>query len=453
MRSIDVLNLEWTSTSSRDRVMATLVCNYLRIQGLRVKERSVFDGYHALNELKPRLFFITNTVGAPENLDLMRYAKSRGCLGVSLISEGNFYGGTKFYQEMIWGWNKQKVLVEDLHLQWSERTRAITLQQHPELDDRVRVSGGLGFDNYKISQARPDRAKYLSNWGKNHFEKIIGIGCWDFGCIYPEDSRYPVFGPLYSDVQIQRFRKDGIDFDKILTDVALANPEILFLVKHHPGLLLGHKGAGTIELSKLPNVVIQKNEISILDAISLSDFWLVYESTTAMEAWLLGKQTCLLNPSGRDFPRDLVNEGSPAYSNSQQLNLAIDNYYESGELPEYSEREANRRRIIQQIIQWDDGLNHVRAGNAILDLLESNSKPTWQSETIKQRQGRWKQHVRWVLSPYIYKVRKCYNVWANRKNFVHADLKKLGSDKLQEQLGFYQTKGLTLEQLRQVRGI
>lgn len=453
MIRIDVLNLEWASTPSRDRVMATLVCNYLRIHGVRVEERSVFDGYHALNELKPRLLFLTNTVGAPQNLNLMRYAKSRACMGLSLISEGNFQGDSKFQQEMIWGWNKQKTLVEDIHLQWSDRTRTITLQQHPELAGRVRVAGGVGFDNYVISQRRPDRRKFFSDYGKNNYEKIVGVGCWDFGCLYPEDPRYVTFGPLYSDSQIKRFHKDGNDFDKILTEVALAHPNILFLVKHHPGLLLGHKGAGTMGLPDLPNVVILKNEIPVFDCIALSDFWLVYESTTAMEAWLLGKQTCLLNPSGRDFPRDIINEGSPVYINAEQVTSAIHYFYECGELPQFGERECDRRRVIQQTIQWDDGLNHVRAGNEILNLLEAAGSTSMQREVIKQRLKRWKQHVKWALSPYIYKIKNCNNEWANRKNFVNTDMQKFASERLQEQLDFYQLKGLNFEQLRQIRGI
>ena len=90
MKSIDVVNLEWSTSPSRDRVMATLVCNYLRLHGIFVEESSVYDGYHALNKHRPKLFFITNSVGAQENHELMRYAKARGGLGLSLISEGIF---------------------------------------------------------------------------------------------------------------------------------------------------------------------------------------------------------------------------------------------------------------------------------------------------------------------------------------------------------------------------
>jgi surface carbohydrate biosynthesis protein len=451
---IDVLNLEWTSTPSRDRVMATLVCNYLRMQGLRVEEQSVFDGYHALNNLKPKLLFMTNTTGAPENLDLMRYAKTRGYLGVSLISEGNFTRDSANHQEMIWGWNKQKKLAEDIYLLWSERTRVITLQHHPELKERVGVSGGVGFDNYRIGKKQQNQREFLSFWKKEGYEKIIGIGCFDFGNFYPEDYRYAINLKSFTNDQNQRFRNDGVDFDRVLTSVASKNLETLFIVKQHPGSILGHKASGTVNLSNLPNVLVIKNELSIFDCIALSDFWVAYESTTAMEAWLMGKQTCLLNPSGRDFPRDIVvSEGSPAYVNVQELMHAIEGFYTSAALPGFLEREDRRRQIIKQTIQWDDGLNHVRAGNAVLDLLESSGGQQMLKEAPSQRQRRWKQHVKWVLSPIIYRIRPCYNESANRRNFVNADLKKFCAEKFQDQLDFYQSRNLKLEQLRQIQGL
>ena len=55
---MDVLNLEWTSYPSRDRNMATLVCNYLRYMGVTVKESSVFCGFEMIDKLKPGLLFI-----------------------------------------------------------------------------------------------------------------------------------------------------------------------------------------------------------------------------------------------------------------------------------------------------------------------------------------------------------------------------------------------------------
>lgn len=451
---IDVLNLEWTSTSSRDRVAATLVCNYLRMQGLCVQEQSVFDGYHALNKYNPRLFFMADTHGAPENLELMRYAKSRGYLGVSLTSEGNFTRDSKNHLEMIWGWNKQKKLLEDLRLQWSERTRSITLGHHPDLYRRIGVSGGIGFDNYHIEKIRLDRCIFLLSHGKVKYEKVVGVGCFDFGTMYPEDYRYEINLKSFTSEQIQRFRNDGKEFDEVLSTVAKSNQDVLFLVKQHPGAMLGHKASGIEELSTLPNVLVLKNELSIFECISISDFWIIYESTTALEAWIMGKQTCLLNPSGRDFPRDtLVSEGSPTCIDFHEMNQAIESFYSYGELPGFSQREVHRRQTVKQTIQWDDGLNHVRAGNAILDFLEKEPELLLQKETFRQKIGRWKQHIKWILSPFFYQFRHCNCEAANRKNFVNADLMKFATYKLQDQRSFYKLKNLSIEKLRKIQGL
>ena len=451
---IDVLNLEWSSRPSRDRIAATLVCNYLRVCGIKVVERSVFDGYHEINKLKPKIFFITNTIGAPENLEMMIYAKSRGSIGVSLISEGNFQGDSDVHQLMIWGWNKKKILHEDVHMQWTRRTKLITIKNHPELNARILVSGGVGFDNYIIQSSCPEKKSFFVRWtGGKEYQKIIGVGCWDFGSFYPEDTRYAIFKNLHSDSEVERFRKDGVLFDQVLSEVALAHPDILFLVKHHPGLQLGHKGAATQELSKIKNVIVLKDEISIYDSIALSDFWITYESTTAIEAWLLGRQTCLLNPSGRDFPRDNVNQGSPDFSSSEQLLAAIDKFYLDGNLPGFNQRDLDRRQVIKNTIGWDDGLNHVRAGNQILNLLEQSHEYRWTRESLMHRVSRWIQHGKWVASPFYPAIKKFRNTSAIRNNFSSKDLEDFGRHTLEHQLNFYQSRGLTLDYLRKVRDI
>jgi len=75
---VDVLNLEWTSYLSRDRVSATLICNYLRYCGLNVVEKSIFNGFYFINKFKRKILFMTNTCGAEINQEIARYAKSNG---------------------------------------------------------------------------------------------------------------------------------------------------------------------------------------------------------------------------------------------------------------------------------------------------------------------------------------------------------------------------------------
>lgn len=448
---IDVISLEWTTTPMRDRVSATLVCNYLRLQGLSVNESSVWDGLQSVHESKPRLLFITNTVGALENLELIRYAKRRNILGVSLVSEGNLQGDAAYQSEMIWGWNKEKRLHEDVQMQWSEVSRNATLALHPELAGRVKVSGGVGFDNYKIAVAENVKETILNKYQKSGYGKVVGVGCWDFGFFYPEDTRFKVFDALYEDAQKKRFIKDSFTFDEVLAQVAMANEDVLFLLKQHPGVQLGHMASGITKAAQLKNVLVLTNEEPILSCIQASDIWIVYESTTAMEAWLLGKPTCLLNPSGRDFPRDRLNEGSPAFHGADQLQRMISAFYSGSETPEFTERAGTRKQLIKDIIQWDDGLNHVRAGNEVIDLLVAQSRSDWAGESWAEKFNRWKQHAKWQLGPYLRRSASFKGSYANRANFSFTALEEYQETKRKEQEAFYRRRGLSLADLRQIR--
>lgn len=448
---VDVLNLEWTAKNGRDRTMATLVCNYLRLQGLNVVEDSVYDGMHALALVRPRLFFISNSVGAIENLELMRYAKQRGMLAVSLLSEGAFMGDATYLNQLIWGWNKERTLYEDLHLQWSAFTRNITVGMYPELADRVKVSGGVGFDNYLIAPAQGVKERLLAKYGKEAYSRVIGVGCWNFGLFYPDDTRFEINRKLYQGADAERFRQDGKDFDRTLEALANANKDILFLLKEHPGVELGHRGSGIERVARCANVLTLKNEEPILDCIQASDLWVVYESTTSIEAWLLGKPTCLLNPSGRDFPRDRLNQGSPAFSSAEQMQAYIDVHYAGLENPDFSKRAPIRKQLITEIIQWDDGLNHVRAGNEILDLLKTCVASNWREESLAEKLSRWWQHWKWLLGPYFRKSQAFRQSAADRRNFSSEDLARYSEGKLNEQMSFYKARGLSLADLRQVR--
>lgn len=448
---VDVISLEWTTTPSRDRVSATLVCNYLRLQGLSVREASVWDGFQAIHEARPRVLFITNTVGALENLELMRYAKRRNMLGASLVSEGNLQGDAAYQSEMIWGWNKEKQLHEDINMQWSEFSRESTLALHPELAGRVKVSGGVGFDNYKIADAGHIKETILGRYQKSGYRKVVGVGCWDFGIFYPEDTRFKVFDSLYEGAQKKRFIKDSSAFDDVLTQLAKANEDVLFLLKQHPGVQLGHMASGITKAAQLKNVLVLTNEEPILACIQASDIWIVYESTTAMEAWLLGKPTCLLNPSGRDFPRDKLNEGSPAFASVDELQRVIAALYAGGEIAEFAERESTRKRLIKVVIQWDDGLNHVRAGNEIIDLLRGYPSSNWRGENLREKIDRWRQHAKWQLGPYIRRSQAFVGSAADRRCFSYVELNAYQESKLKEQEEFYCKQGLSLADLRQIR--
>jgi len=451
--SLDILGLEWTTFPSRDRVSATLVCNYLAMQGLTVRERSIWDAYHEIHRVRAALLFMTNTIGAVENIDAMRYAKRRNMLGVSLLSEGNFQGDEAYQREMIWGWNKDRFLYEDVHMQWSTRTRDMTLTLYPELEGRVKVSGGVGFDNYQIEKRDSIRRGFLRRHGKERYERVIGVGCWDFGCVYPQETRYQLSQSLLGPEQCERFRSDGLAFDRELDLMIKSNPGILFILKEHPGSTLGYLSSGITQSAQNPNVLILKHEEPILTCIQVSDLWMVYESTTAMEAWLLGKTTFLLNPSGREFKRDKLNEGSPSYETAQGVQQLIDAYYAGAAIKAFDERASKREMLVRSIIQWSDGLNHVRAGNEILDLIEQRKRESWQSENVSDRIARFRQHAKWELGPTFRRSKNFLGSYANKNNFSLAELAAYKKLKQSEQTAYYEKLGLSLVDLRQIRCI
>ena len=304
MRQVDILNLEWSSTPNRDRIVSTLISNYLRYQGFSVHEGCVFNGFELIRKLKPRLFFINGAIGAKINFELVKFAKSRGIHVVSLSAEGNFTEDKNVgIGPFFWGWNHSKKLVEDFNLVWSERVKGMIVAEYPELTSRIKVSGGVGFDVYQIDDKIPKR-DFLSKYNKLEFETVVGVGCWDFGTMYKEDYRHSEILKRFTLEEIERFKNDGVIFNKIILQVVKNNPEILFIFKEHPGRQLEHKSSAIEGVDKFPNVLIFKREESVDKCINASDLWLVYESTTAMEAWLYGKNTFKINPTGIDFKRN-----------------------------------------------------------------------------------------------------------------------------------------------------
>lgn len=439
---MDVLNLEWTSYPSRDRNMATIVCNYLRYMGLSVEERSVFCGFEMIDKLRPKLLFITNGVGAPINFQLVKYAALRGIKIVTLTSEGNFLDDALLFY--IWGWNIDQQMYENVNMQWSTRTRELTIKKLPQLNKKIRISGGVGFDYYKMASHR-DKNSFLKQYNREQYTKVIGFGCWNFGVTFSSDSFYESFLQVVGESGITRFQKDRDLSNQVLLKIIEKNPDILFLLKEHPGNTRGLFESGIAGAEKFPNVLILKKE-SIVDCIAVSDFWITYESTTVIEAWLLGKQTCLLNPSGIDFPRANVYKGSPNYPDVPTLQAAIDSFYSTHELPGFQEMESERKEVIRETIQWDDGLNHVRAGNEIIRVLKEEEKQEKKRIPYHLKKVKWKQYL---LSRGI--PRKTNNfIYDKLRGFDHEELSRRNAEIYNQQIAYYKKMGLSKEDLRAI---
>jgi len=449
-RRIDVLNVEMFSNFSRDRIMVSLVCNYLRFCGYKVVEGYILDGRKLLHKYKPKVLFISSSIGARQKLNIVKYAKSKGVNVVSLTSEGNFKDDPNSIEQFVWGWNKDKTMREDCTIYWTERARNLALGEYPFLKDIIKVSGATGFDIYKIKPPI-HKQTFLKKYNKD-YSKVIGVGCWDFNVVYEHDHRFEFFTKTLTQQQIDRFRKDGTDFNFIIIEAIKAFPDVLFLLKEHPLNVYGGLGSAIENADKFDNVLILKDEEAIFDCISVSDFWLTYESTTAVEAWLMDKKTALLNPSGTDFPRANVYTGSPNYQNEEQLFNAIKLFYDNKELPGYNKLEEERNRIIIDTIQWDDGHNHVRAGNMVIDNIENSAAAEIKKDSLSMLYKRFKLTILINIAPTLTFIPFFKDFTKMIRRFNYRELDEVTKELEKMQYDHYSMNHLTKEGLSKYRG-
>lgn len=155
--------------------------------------------------------------------------------------------------------------------------------------------------------------------------------------------------------------------ESVLKKMIINNPDILFILKRHPNeanpCITKESMNEMIRLRNLPNVLYITENENIHDLINVSDIWMAFESTTAMEAWLLKKNTILINPDTK-FNRDELYKGSLIVKNYKELQKNIDEFYLNGEISVFNTKEKIeiRKQLITETIGYDDGLNHLRAG-------------------------------------------------------------------------------------------
>lgn len=442
MKSIDVLNLEWRSFSSRDREAATLVCNYLRFQGLNVVEGSMFNGYHLLKKLKPKVLFITNTTGAYLNQQVTRFAKKLKIPVITTISEGNLRESA--IQEMVWGHNNERIPYEDKYLVWSSKSKKLLLKYNKELSNIVKVSGSAGHDKYSI-------LKHFQSTNLNEHKITIGVGCWGFDYYMLQSRDKDKIPQSHKDF----FINERDEFNKIFFNIIKKNKDCRFIFKEHPGNLLGHYGSGIESCVSLPNVEVYKNDKTIFDCILESDLWVTYDSTTAMEAWLLGKQTCILNPSKLKWPhqRDQMHLSQPVLNTSKELQSAINAIKSKKIISGFNNFEKKRKEVIREVIEWNDGLNHVRVGNEIIDFLSNNYQCTLIDTRLKLPNIKdvFLQKLKWIIFQnfsFIFKLMKNYK---NQILWDENELKTLSKERMKQQLSFYDLLKLDGEKLHKIR--
>ena len=342
-------------------------------------EHVVIRDIFAIYRKKPDIVFIPNTIGSRLYFTIAKLAHDQGIPVFALISEGNFRtNGTFNY----WGYNEAKLFFQEYVCCWSKRTANFLKKEVPEAAHKIVITGATGFDRYKIYEFMK-KGDFLKKYGKANYKKVILYAGWAFGKLQHPRGRMELTDAYDNPKERLKWVEDQRDkVYEILKPMVENNKDILFLLKKHP-----QESSPEIvrellnEMDRLKdyeNVIYLSEEESVHDLISVSDLLLCFESTTALETWLMGKETIFINPDP-NFNRDELYKGSVMVANYADLQNNINVFYEKGSMPEFNApgKVQKREEIAEKTIGFSDGMNHIRAGYYFKKVVDKirNEKP------------------------------------------------------------------------------
>jgi surface carbohydrate biosynthesis protein len=359
---------------------------------------------HEIYRYKPDVILQANTIGSNLYFEISKIAHEQNIPLFALISEGNFRtDGTFNY----WGFNKDKRFYQDYVCCWSERTAEFLKSKEPEYADKIVVTGGTGFDRYTIYKFMP-KEEFLKKYNKQQYKKIIGYAGWAFGKLDHKRGReellYWASGDEKKLIWVEAQRQQVRD---ILRTAIEQNKDTLFILKQHPQENAPERPEPVknemSELAHYDNVVYLSSEEAIHDLISVSDLWTCFESTTALESWLMGKQTIFINPEP-NFNRDLLYKGSALVHSYDEFQLLITEFYSTQRIKKFSaaDKDAMRNELIKNIIGFGDGMNHIRAGKYF-------------AETVRRSQNTNSQYKFYFWHWLVYILMRLAAPFYNRK--------------------------------------
>jgi len=320
---------------------------------------------HQIYSLKPDIILQANIIGSNLYFQISKIAHKQNIPLFTLISEGNFRTDGSFN---YWGFNRDKKFYQDFVCCWSERTAQYLRNEVPEAKNKIVVTGGVGFDRYTIYKFM-QKEEFLRKYSSTQFNKVIGYAGWAFGKLDHQRGRNELLAWAKGDESklkwIENQRKKVRD---ILEQAIINNPSTLFILKQHPQENAPERTEPVknemSELAHYKNVVYLCEEESIHDLISVSDIWTCFESTTALESWLMNKQTIFINPEV-EFNRDPLYKGSVIVQDYNSFQKLIDEFYSTGKIESFysAEKDSMRNKLIKDIIGYGDGMNHIRAAN------------------------------------------------------------------------------------------
>jgi hypothetical protein len=362
---IDILCLQFCPTGRDAEAIIPLVWYLQNIFGYSVKYGSMFDAVYLIDKYRPKMLLLNNIAGSEFNVKAADYAYNHGVKVISLTSEGLFK--KEEMDSFIWGNNKNKKINWHKLFVWSERFLALCHNFLPRYKETFDVSGSTGIDFYKLDNF-VTRKKILEKYNKNNYKKVIVYAGFSFS--YGFDEKW---------ISEYKIPKEKINFlrtglkktKKILLNLIVNNPNILFILKKHPGEVNFHM---EIEYDwKFKNIIFLENQEQLCNLINISDIYMVFESTSSFEAYALNKHVINLFPVSAIRYRHEAYKGNCLVKNYIEAQKRIDEFFKTGKIKDFLTKEKIRKELIKNNIANDDGLNSWRTAKKI-DLFIKDQK-------------------------------------------------------------------------------
>lgn len=375
---VDILNLEYSTGGIRDIGIVEPSLSYLELKyKLKIKRLCISDNFcEYIKKYQPKVIVISNGIGTTNHFEMVKYASLKGIKVITFISEGDMVDIKENVEILFWGNNKDKVFYEYANLQWSEKNINLIFKHIPNANNyKMICTGGTGFDRYQFLPLKSKLVFYNQYPQFKNYKKIIGLAGFPFyfflSDLYKKDGQWTNMHLDHAAAEKMGEQKEPLRL--MYKEIIRSNPDILFILKYHPSDIM-KEYSEFYELNQFENTLSIYKEENIDDVINISDLWIGFESTTCLEAWLIGKTTFIANPENVPFVRSIISSGSPHYGSYENLNVAIKTFFESGHSKDFEALKPERDHAISQVIGFGDGLNHKRAGDFIYNAL---------SETIK----------------------------------------------------------------------
>lgn len=342
----------------------------LEKRGHDVKIMPVY--YHwEIHRFLPHLIVLPNTTNI-SYIGICRCAKKKNIHVVDMRAEGT----VNEYVAPGWAGKYSPKGLSNFTIVWGEKPKDLMVKYGGRKPEKTYVCGNPRFDKYLRPLLTKEDFCKENNLDPN--KKIILYAnnlTFREGVDYTKTPDYKdVFRyiPDFDEVlrKLKRLRNVTI---KNLFDVIKHFPDINFIIKLHP-----FDYSTTDEFEEytkkfdLKNVLIYTDEIDISDAISVSDIFLHWSSTSSAEAWFMSKPTISVHfDESLDFYLGDIVKGSDLVRDKKGLIKKIEYYLKGGEIPKRLIQE--RERFIKDWYYKVDGKSTKRAADVIDQYLSSHT--------------------------------------------------------------------------------